>query len=89
MIEIFGWDPAEFKCNPCLKAKRICETRKLDFEFLALSKSAEPEGKHLQHKTELYRRADQKGFVVETLPQVFQNGVHIGGFTELKALLNK
>ena len=83
-IEIYGWDPASFKCNPCLKAKRLMESVKLNYEFKPIPKNMESE-----IKEELIHRLKQDNIELKTLPQIFVNGELVGGFTETKLFMRK
>lgn len=89
MYVIYGWDEAEFRCVPCLKAKRMAELKKgewkgFDFEFKAIPKSDELHPNRLELETHL----SDMGVVLKTLPQVFTSFggelVLIGGFDEFK-----
>ncbi|CAL9990208.1 hypothetical protein VPHD479_0315 [Vibrio phage D479] len=89
MYVIYGWDEAEFRCVPCLKAKRMAELKKgqwkgFDFEFKPIPKS---DPQH-PNRLELEQHLTDMGVELKTLPQVF---VHygadlalIGGFDEFK-----
>ncbi|URQ03481.1 glutaredoxin [Vibrio phage PVA23] len=87
MLEIFGWDESDFRCVPCLKAKRLAETRGLIFDFIPLAKEKVTDA-HKHNREELERRMHELGQELKTLPQVFFDGVHVGGFDDFKAKIH-
>ncbi|AUR86015.1 glutaredoxin [Vibrio phage 1.081.O._10N.286.52.C2] len=88
MLEIFGWDESDFRCVPCLKAKRLAESRGLIFDFIPLAKEKITE-QHAQNRSDLETRMIANGKALETLPQVFFNGNLIGGFDDFKASIHE
>lgn len=86
-VEIFGWDPDHLVCKPCLNAKNLVKTRGMDHVFYPMAKLSVTE-EHKVNKMELSNRAADLGFVVATLPQIFVDGKHIGGFDDFKAYAN-
>jgi glutaredoxin len=69
MIEIYGakW------CGYCRKAKALCETLGVEFEYHDVDAG--------NHKEQLFERMDTKP---ETIPQIFIDGQHLaGGYTGL------
>lgn len=74
MIEIYGAD----WCKPCQNSKLLCQKHKVDFEFLPIS---DPD-----YKQEV---TDRLGYPPKTIPVIFKDGEHIGGYNELKKLLEQ
>jgi len=71
MIIIYG----KTQCGYCDMAKRLCETRGLDFEYKQLDK-------------DFTREVILEEFPgARTFPQIIVDGEKIGGYTELEALL--
>lgn len=70
MIEIFGAD----WCGPCRLTKGLCEKHNLEFKFHDIS--VEPEG--------LAIVKEKLGKEPSTIPQVFVDGKHIGGYTDFQ-----
>lgn len=86
-VEIFGWDPEQLICKPCLNAKKLVELRGMEHQFYPMAKMSVTED-HKVNKMELSNRAADLGFVVATLPQIFVDGKHIGGFDDFKEYVN-
>jgi len=71
MIEIYGKD----NCAYCNMAKQLCESKKLEFEYLSLGDDYKQE--------EFF----EKFPTARTFPQITMDGKAIGGFNELRELL--
>lgn len=74
MITIFGRDG----CGYCRRAKELCEIKELDYRYVDIIKEG-------ISKADLEKTV---GKPVATVPQIFNGKEHIGGYTELAALLN-
>lgn len=61
-------------CPYCVAAKRLCETKGLDFEEIDLTHNQE----------ELAKIKAQTG--MQTVPQIFVNDEFVGGYTEFQKL---
>jgi len=68
-IEIYGAD----WCGHCVKAKELCKEKELDFTFKNVTETPS----YLDELTE------RLGVRPSTIPQIFIDGEHIGGYTEL------
>lgn len=88
LVEIFGFDPESFVCKPCINAKNLAMSRKMNYKFYPIAKVSASE-EHRANKMELTNRANAINLVVETMPQVFIDGVHIGGFDQFKEWANR
>ncbi len=74
-IEIYG---AEW-CGFCKQAKKLCEDRELQFEYIDIDDTAN-----------LRSLEERLGSKVRTVPQIFMNGNLVpGGFTGLQAELTR
>lgn len=87
MLEIYGWDAEDFRCVPCLKAKRLAESRGMQFNFIPLAKHNISE-EHKINREDLERRMQENCIELKTLPQVFFDGKHIGGFDDFKSKIH-
>ena len=87
LIEIFGFDPEHFKCKPCINAKNLAELRRFNYKFYPITKASVTE-EHRTNKMELTNRANAINLKVETMPQIFIDGKHLGGFDEFKKWAN-
>lgn len=67
MITIYG----KSNCGFCTKAKNLCEVRRLEFEY----KNVEYEN----YLTELKEKVPE----ARSVPQIWVNDTHVGGYTEL------
>jgi glutaredoxin len=83
MIKIYGFNPEHFKCTPCINAKRFCETKGHEYEFISVSSATGPEFNQevIDELLQMLGRDSQVGL---TIPQVFIDDKHIGGFDELR-----
>lgn len=88
MYEIFGFDPDNFKCVPCIKSKKLLEVKGLEFVFLPILKTGVSE-ESSKNKKELGKRRASLNLPLTgfTMPQIFKDGVYVGGFDELKESL--
>lgn len=62
-------------CGYCFAAKRMLNSKNVDFEEISLSSNPERRG-------EMMERAKGR----RTVPQIFIDGKHIGGFDDMAAL---
>lgn len=73
-LRIFGAD----WCNPCKKAKALCDEHNVEYEFFDIS--SDPEA--------LKKIKELLGKEPKTIPQIFNEDGLIGGLEQLKQLLN-
>ncbi|MBF84447.1 MAG: glutaredoxin [Acidobacteria bacterium] len=76
MVEIFGFDERIKKCRSCINAKRFCKVKNIDYTFHSVND--DDNLKLLMSKMGL---EESRGL---TMPQIFDDGKHIGGFTDFK-----
>lgn len=74
MVEIYGTSA----CQWCKEAQLLCIAQNLDYTYHQVD--VKPE--------KLDELEDRLGKRVRTVPQVFQDGAYIGGYSELKEKLN-
>lgn len=87
MIRIFGFDPSVYNCVPCNKAKEFCESNGLDYEFISMAgkvRNGKPVFNMVAVK-ELSTLMNQTNLLGTTMPQIFEDGVHIGGSSDFIA----
>lgn len=93
-VEIYGFAPEFYTCAPCINAKRLCEMKKekhdIDMDFFSVAKGRTESGKPVLDSRvtdELCRRMQRATIVGMTMPQIFIDGEHIGGFDKLKEII--
>lgn len=74
MIKIYGAD----WCKPCQNSKLLCEKHNIKFEFLHISNPSNKEDV-----------TNKLGYAPKTIPIIFKDDKHIGGYLELKNLLEQ
>lgn len=74
MVEIYGTSA----CQWCKEAQLLCIAQNLDYTYHQVD--VKPE--------KLDELEERLGKRVRTVPQVFQDGAYIGGYSELKEKLN-
>ncbi len=67
-VEIYGVE----KCSYCKLAVKWCEDNDVEFNYIDITNNSEL----------LEELNDRIGFV-KTVPQIFVDGDHVGGYTEL------
>lgn len=72
-LEIFGAD----WCIACKRAKTLAKEKNVEFEFYDISEDPEA----------LTKLKGYIGHEPKTIPQIFNEDGHIGGYDELKILL--
>ena len=73
-VEIYGTP----SCTYCTAAKNLCESRDIPFVYKDISEDSDA----------LFHVMDMIGSFT-TVPQVFVNGEHVGGFDDLRELVNE
>lgn len=73
MITIYGHN----QCMYCKEAKKLCEAEGVEFEYL-----------NLMDNPEYHEDLEKLIGRVKTIPQIFIDGEHIGGYSELVGALN-
>ncbi len=62
-------------CNFCDAAKRLLQRNNIEYDLIDISSSENT-------KNEMIRKANGR----KTIPQIFFDNIHIGGYTELRDL---
>lgn len=89
MFTIYGYDEHIHKCVPCINAKRLLATKKKEFEFISVVIGKDENGPVFDDGVilTLLDRLNRDSKVGLTMPQIFEDEVYIGGFTELREYL--
>lgn len=74
-------------CPFCVQAKKLLTLKNIEFKEVIVIKDELKNGKLKDNeilKSDLQKRIKEKtGHVIETVPQIFIDDKHIGGFTDL------
>ncbi|QAU03975.1 thioredoxin [Acinetobacter phage Henu6] len=86
MYQIYGYLPEIQKCINCDSAKRLCTAKKKEFEFISIADSVNEHGPVFNAQFHgMLAKLGRTGPAGLSLPVVFADGEHIGGFNELRA----
>lgn len=83
MYKIFGFVPSVYNCAPCMNAKRLLDAKGHQYEFVSVADSAIDGVPNLNEKV-IDELEVAVGTRRMTMPQIFKDGKHIGGFDQLK-----
>lgn len=87
MLTIYGYDSTIHKCAYCDNAKRLATMKGLPFNFVnvmpAVGEFDEPV------IAELLARMGRESRMGITMPQIFWNGNHLGGFDDFRAVVGQ
>lgn len=91
MYTIYGFPPEVQKCPNCDAAKRLCDTKKIDYKFIPIATSKNEEGPIMDENVvstilQLTERPQLAGL---SLPIVEKDGVYIGSFAQLRQSIVK
>lgn len=87
-IEIYGFDGA-YTCKFCNNAKRLCETRKLEYVYTPVNDGVDEAGRPVKNERLIETIKERAGAEIKTMPQIFVNDEYIGGFDEFRAYVVK
>lgn len=87
MLTIYGYDSNIHRCVYCDNAKRLADVKKIPYEFINVM----PEKSVFDDKVigELLQKLGRETQVGLTMPQIFNEAVHVGGFDDLRAAIAK
>lgn len=83
MLTIFGYDSTIHKCPYCDNAKRLATMKGIPFQFVNVMPQKEVFDDAVI--ADLLKRLGRESKVGLTMPQIFWNEEHIGGFDQLRA----
>lgn len=82
MFKIYGYIPSVYSCAPCMNSKRLLDAKKHEYEFVSV---AEIVGDMMMLKQDVIDELEAlTGTRKMTMPQIFHDGKHIGGFDQLR-----
>lgn len=84
MFKIFGYVPAVYNCAPCMNAKRLLDARAIPYEFVSVADAKTDSGKPIIKNEVLDEIQKLSGSRPLSMPQIFHDGKHIGGFDQLR-----
>lgn len=88
-VEIYGIPKEVSFCQYCEMAKNLCKAKKIDFEFKPVFRKLE-NGERWPNEEiydELSARLNRDNLNGLTMPQIFVDNRHVGGFTEFRKYL--
>lgn len=90
-VEIYGYQSDVYMCAPCINAKKLCELKQekfdINMEFKSVAKRKDDKGRPVLDMVvlnELKDRLNLGSTSGMSMPQIFVNNAHVGGFVELK-----
>ena len=90
MLTIYGYLADVQKCINCDSEKRLCTAKKTEFEFKSIADSKDENGPIFNENfEEMLLKLGRTSAVGISLPVVFEEDKHIGGFNELRAFVTK
>lgn len=91
MLHIYGYKPEVQKCINCDSAKRLCTAKGVEFEFhsIADDKDADTGPIFNEDFAIMLEKLGRTSAVGLSLPVVFNDETHVGGFNELRAFIVK
>lgn len=91
MLKIYGYLPEIQKCINCDSAKRLCTAKKVEFEFVSLADSRDDSGPVFNDDVinDLLKKLGRTSVVGLSLPVIFNDETHVGGFNELRTYIAK
>lgn len=84
MFKIFGYIPSVYNCAPCLNSKRLLDAKRKEYEFVSVADEKDADGKPILNETVISELENLLGTRRLTMPQIFHDGKHIGGFDQLR-----
>lgn len=84
MLTIFGYDSKIHKCQYCDNAKRLATMKGLPFNFVNVMPVAGEFDEPVI--ADLLKRMGRESKIGITMPQIFWNEEHIGGFDQFRAV---
>lgn len=84
MFKIYGYIPSVYNCAPCLNSKRLLDAKKHEYEFVSVADSKGEDGKPVLNEAVVDELEALTGTRRMTMPQIFHDGKHVGGFDQLR-----
>jgi len=83
MFKVYGYIPSVYNCAPCLNSKRLLDAKGYEYEFISVADSKGETGPVLNEPV-IAELESLLGTRRLTMPQIFHDGKHVGGFDQLK-----
>lgn len=84
MIEVYGFDSALHRCAACEALKELFSERGLDYTLYPVMIPAENDLGFDYNRPVLDGLYARLGYKITRFPQVFIDGVHIGGYFDVR-----
>lgn len=84
MFTVYGYEPSVFNCPPCINSKRLLDARHQKYDFVSVAKSNDATGAPVLDDQVVDKLASLLGTRRMTMPQIFHDGKHVGGFDQLR-----
>lgn len=88
MLKIYGYSEDVNRCVPCISAKRLLDSKKIQYNFISVASLKD--GEVVIDETIKSEILNNRGLPLGsriTMPQIFNGSEFIGGFTELREWL--
>lgn len=84
MFKVYGFVPSVYNCAPCLNAKRLLDAKRHSYEFVSVADSLGADGRPELNAAVIDELEAALGTRSLTMPQIFHDGKHVGGFDQLR-----
>lgn len=84
MFKVYGYVPSVYNCAPCMNAKRLLDAKKYEYEFISVADKTTESGKPILNNDVLLELQKLTGTRSMSMPQIFHDGKHVGGFDQLR-----
>ena len=82
MFKVYGYLPSVYSCAPCLNSKRLLDAKGHEYEFISVAETVG--GMKMLKEDVIAELESLLGTRRLTMPQIFHDGKHVGGFDQLK-----
>jgi glutaredoxin len=88
MLTIFGYDSTIHKCAYCDNAKRLATMKGIPYKFISVAIGKCGDDLEFDNAViaDLLKRLGRESKVGITMPQIFWNDNHLGGFDDFRAV---
>lgn len=84
MFTVYGYEPSVYNCPPCINSKRLLDARQQKYDFVSVAKTKDASGAPVLDETVVGTLESLLGTRRLTMPQIFHDGKHVGGFDQLR-----
>lgn len=84
MFKVYGFSPSVYNCAPCMNAKRLLDAKRHEYEFVSVAEYKGEDGRPVLTESVVDELESLLGTRSLTMPQIFHNGKHVGGFDQLR-----